>query len=95
MARHVEKDLHKTSKSKDNLKKIQIHKSNNDGRSNADLHVAPLGDALPAEEVSAGSARGVPPLLQAQDAPSHSGSGAVRLLGAATHTERESSTIGH
>lgn len=38
----------------------------------ADLHVAPLGDALPAEEVSAGSRCGVSPLLQAEDTPRHS-----------------------
>lgn len=38
----------------------------------ADLHVAPLGDALPAEEVSTGSRCGVSPLLQAEDAPCHS-----------------------
>ena len=35
---------------------------------NVYLGVAPLRDALPAEEVSAGRGGGVPPGLQAQDA---------------------------
>lgn len=38
-----------------------------------DLGVAPLCDALPAEEVSTRGGRGVSPLLQAEDAADNSG----------------------
>lgn len=42
-------------------------------RTTADLGVAPLGDALPAEEVAAGRGSRVPALLQAQSAQGASG----------------------
>lgn len=44
------------------------------------LSVAPLRDALPAEEVSTRSRGRVSPLLQAQDAAGASGAGAPGLL---------------
>lgn len=46
----------------------------------SDLGVAPLGDALPAEQVSTGRAGGVPPRLQTQDAASGVGVGVHRML---------------
>lgn len=48
--------------------------------SKPDLGVAPLCDALPAEEVSTGSGRGVSPLLQAEDAADNSGTCALCML---------------
>lgn len=44
------------------------------------LGVAPLSDALPAEEVSAGRGSGVPSHLQAKDAAGRSGVGALCAL---------------
>lgn len=46
----------------------------------ANLGVAPLCDALPAEEVSAGSGRGMSSLLQAEDTAGNSGAGALCML---------------
>lgn len=48
--------------------------------SKPDLGVAPLCDALPAEEMTTGSGRGVSPLLQAEDAADDSGTCALRTL---------------
>lgn len=45
-----------------------------------DLGVAPLCDALPAEEVTTGGGGGVSPLLQTQDAAGSFGAGAVCVL---------------
>lgn len=55
-----------------------VHQNQLDSWSGPDLGVAPLGDALPAEDVSTGGAGGVPPGLQAQDAASGGGVGGHR-----------------
>ncbi len=55
----------------------------------SDLGVAPLCDALPAEEVSTGGGGGVSPLLQAEDTAGSSGPWALSVLRTADTQVRE------